>query len=295
MQQRLVQEAVGPVDLAEEEPRVGQSDVAGLAHDLAQPARDPEPGLGPAPAARLHEQRLAAQRGPGKAQHDARRRTLGEEAFGAEGRLAHKVPEVSEVHDGLVLRALAHEAECRLPSDAFQQLPQLSDPGLARVVPDDLRQCLGAEIHALLADAVALNRLGEQVLVRDGQLLLEDIACKPDDLHAVEQRPRDRVRDVGGADEEHAREVHGDVQVEVPEACVLGRVQHLEQRRGGVAPVVAPELVYLVDEDHRVRDPRDFQGLDHLAGHRAYVGAAVTADLGHIVEAAHGEAEKLAA
>mmetsp|Transcript_13945 Transcript_13945/g.40701 ORF Transcript_13945/g.40701 Transcript_13945/m.40701 type:complete len:555 (+) Transcript_13945:632-2296(+) len=139
---------------------------------------------------------------------------------------------------------------------------------------------------------MACDRLRNEVAVRDLDLLLKDVAWNADDLHPVEQGRRDRRGDVGRAEEEHAREVHGHVQVEVPEGRVLRRVQGLQQRGGGVSPHVPAQLVDLVDEDHGVGDLRDLQGLHELARHRAHVRAPVAADLGHVLQAAHGETEE---
>lgn len=122
------------------------------------------------------------------------------------------------------------------------------------------------------------------------------VAREADDLHAVEQRPGDRVERVGRADEEHLGRVDGRVEVVVHEGAVLVGVEHLQQRGGRVAVVAAaaPDLVDLVDEHEGVAHGRRLEALDELAGHGADVGAAVPLDLGDVVEAADGEAEELA-
>ena len=58
--------------------------------------------------------------------------------------------------------------------------------------------------------------------------------------------------DVRRGDEDHLGEVEFDVEVVVAERVVLGRVEHLEQGRGGVAAPVGADLVHLVQHDHRV-------------------------------------------
>ena len=86
----------------------------------------------------------------------------------------------------------------------------------------------------------------DQVVAGDRHLLGLGVAVEADDLHPVEERPGDRVDHVGRGDEQHPREVEVDLQVVVPERVVLGRVEHLEERRRRVAPEVRPDLVDLV-------------------------------------------------
>ena len=87
--------------------------------------------------------------------------------------------------------------------------------------------------------------------------------------------------------------MHVHVVVEV--VLVLRGIEHLEQRRRGVALVPTPELVDLVEHDHGVRGPRLLECLNDFAGHRTHVRPAVPLDLRHVRHTAHGEAEKLAA
>ena len=110
-------------------------------------------------------------------------------------------------------------------------------------------------------DLVGLERgelqlAGQQVALGDEHLLLVGVAVEADELHPVEQRRRDRVGDVGRGDEHDVAQVELDLQVVVAERVVLRRVEHLEQRRGGVAaPPAGAELVDLVEQDDRVHRP----------------------------------------
>ena len=103
------------------------------------------------------------------------------------------------------------------------------------------------------------------------------------------------VEDVGGGDEQHLGQVERHVEVVVREGVVLLRVEHLEQRRGGVAAEVGAELVHLVEHEDRVLALGAAQALDDLARQRADVGAAVAADLGLVAHAAQADAVELAA
>ena len=103
--------------------------------------------------------------------------------------------------------------------------------------------------------AVRLELPAHEVTARDLDLLLLRVAGQLDDLHAVAQRARDRVEHVGGGDEEHLREVEGHAEVVVAERRVLLRIEHLEQRRRGIALEAGAELVDLVEHQTGLRVP----------------------------------------
>ena len=128
----------------------------------------------------------------------------------------------------------------------------------------------------------------------DRDLLVLGVAVEPDDLHAVEQRPGDGVGHVRRGEEEHVRQVELYLEVVVAEGVVLRRVEHLEQGRGRVAPVVAAELVDLVEQHDRVHRP-GFTDRPHDASRqRADIGATVAADLGLVTHATERHPDELA-
>ena len=96
-------------------------------------------------------------------------------------------------------------------------------------------------------------------------------------------------------DEHHLRQVERHLEVVVGERVVLLGVEHLEQRRRGIAAEVVAELVDLVEHEDRVVGAGLLHALDDAAGQRADVGAAVAADLGLVVHAAERDADELAA
>ena len=132
------------------------------------------------------------------------------------------------------------------------------------------------------------------MLLRDGQLLVGEVAGQVDDLHAVQQRPRYGIQLVGRADEQYLGQVERHVEVMVQEVGVLLRVQHLQQGRGRVTVVGGADLVQLVEHDHRIGRAAALDRLDELAGHGADVGAPVPLDLGLVAHAPEAEAEELA-
>ena len=121
------------------------------------------------------------------------------------------------------------------------------------------------DLDLVLAQAVPLALPRPEVAAGDRDLLVDRVAVEADDLHAVEQRPRDRLGDVRGRDEDDLREVELDVEVVVAERVVLRRVEHLEQRRRRVAAPVGADLVDLVEHDHRVHRPGVAQRADEPA------------------------------
>ena len=131
-------------------------------------------------------------------------------------------------------------------------------------------------------------------VARDGNLLLFAVALETDDLQPVEQSARDRVDDVRGREEEHRGQIELDLEVVVTEGVVLRGVEHLEQGGRGVAPVVGPDLVDLVEEDDGVLRPRLDERTHEAAGLRADVGPPVPADLGLVPDATERDADELA-
>ena len=138
-----------------------------------------------------------------------------------------------------------------------------------------------------------LHLLGQEVAPGDLELLLVGIGAQLDDLHPVQQRPGDGVSGVGCGDKQDLAEVHRDLQEVVPEGVVLLAVQHLQQRRGGIAPVVHAQFVDLIQHQQRVHGAAAADGVDDTAGHGAYVGLAVAPDLRLVVDAAQTQAAEL--
>ena len=143
--------------------------------------------------------------------------------------------------------------------------------------------------------AVRLHLAAHQIALGDLQLLVGGVAGEADDLHAVAQRPGDGVEHVGGGDEHHAAQVERHAEIIVAERVVLLRIEHLEQRRAGIALDAGAELVDLVEHHHAVARAGLADRLDDVAGQRADIGAPVAADLGLVVHAAEADAHEFAA
>ena len=141
--------------------------------------------------------------------------------------------------------------------------------------------------------AGCLELLRNEVLARDPELLLFRVAGELDDVHPVEQRSRNRLELVRGADEQHLREVERKVEIVVAERLVLLGVEHLEHRAPRIAAEIGAHLVDLVDQHHRVHRLRVADRADDRPGHCADVREPVTADLRLVPHAADRQALEL--
>ncbi len=211
------------------------------------------------------------------------------EALPAE-RVAHDL-EVD--HDGC-LHLFGDDLRRRLAERLAELALELSHARLSRVLAHDRSERHVVDRDLVLAQAVPVALARPEVAPRDRDLLVDRVAVEADHFHAVEQRLRDRVRDVRGRDEHDLREVELDVEVVVAERVVLRRVEHLEQRGRRVAAPVGADLVDLVQEDDRVHRPRVPQRAHQPARQRTDVGAPVPADLRLVADAAERHPDELA-
>ena len=140
-----------------------------------------------------------------------------------------------------------------------------------------------------------VHLLRDEEALPDLDLLPLRVAGQLDDLHPVAERRRDGIRQVAGRDEQHLAEVERHLEVVVLEGVVLLRVQDLEEGGRRVAPEVHPDLVDLVEHEHRVVRAGGLDVLDDPAGQRADVRAPVAADLRLVVDAAEAHPDELAA
>ena len=181
----------------------------------------------------------------------------------------------------------------RLPADGGQPPLQLPDTGLPGVVPDDGPDYAVFDPQGALLQSVLRQLLWQQMAAGDLHLLLIGITGELNHLHAVQQGPGDCVRGVGGGDEHHLPQVHGNLQKMVPEGVVLLAVQHLQKSRRRVASVIAAHLVDLVQQQQWIHRPAAADGLDDPPRHGAYVGLPVAPDIRLIPDAAQGDPGQL--
>ena len=182
----------------------------------------------------------------------------------------------------------------RLPAERGDLALEVPDARLPRVLADHRAKRPLGEAHLVGLQSVRLELLRDEVALRDAELLVLGVAREMDDVHPVEERPRNRLELIRGADEEHLREVERKVEVVVAEGGVLLGVEHLEHRAGGIAAEVRAHLVDLVDQEDRVARLGVAKRADDRARHGADVGAAVPPDLRLVVDAADGDPRVLA-
>ena len=132
--------------------------------------------------------------------------------------------------------------------------------------------------------------LGNEMSLGDLHLFLVGVAAQLNDLHAIQQRARDRIRRVGRCNEHHAAEIHRDLQKMIPKAAVLLAVQHLQQCRSRIAPHVAGQLVYLVQHQQRIHGAAVDESVHNAAGHGANVCLAMPPNVRLVPHAAQADA-----
>ena len=239
---------------------------------------------------------VAAHFRPGEAVDDAHARRL-LRVRDREAAHAEEVVKILRVHRLALRSVLPFPAGFGLEDDLAQDLADRAfEPAharLTRVVADDVANGVLGDAHFLLRDAVGFHLLGDQMAFGDVHLFVFGVARKRNHLHAVEKRRRDVVG-IRRRDEHHLRKIVGKLHVVVFEGVVLFRIEHFEKRRRRIAPEVRLHLVDFVEEEERIAHLRLDEALDDAAGHRAHVGAAVTADFRFVAHAAQGHADVFA-
>src|SRR5712691_917813 len=84
------------------------------------------------------------------------------------------------------------------------------------------------------------------------------------------------------------------VQVVITECGILLGIQSLEQRRGGIAAEVAPDLIDFVEHENWILGFGATNALDNLPGQRPDVSAAVAANFGFVMYATERDPDELA-
>ena len=182
----------------------------------------------------------------------------------------------------------------RFATDLGDFALQTPHPGFTGVVTDhpDQRRILDGDLGGF--QAVALDLLGNQMLLGNVELLIFGVTGEADHFHPVQQRTRD-VHGVGGGHEHHVRQVIIHFQIVIVEAVVLFGIQHFQQGGCGIAAHVRAHLVDFVEQEQRVLHADFRHLLDELAGHGTDIGTAVTADLRFVTHPTEGHPHIFAA
>ncbi len=198
-----------------------------LLHHVAQIARDRHLALAGHHDAFDGEQ-LATDIGPGQARHDTDLRLALDLAV-AVLRHAEKFLEgfLGDLHR-LLLRH--HEFLHRLAGECRKLTFEVTHARFAGVAADHQEQRVVVDRPFLGIQAVLGDRVRDQMLAGNLDLLVLGVAGDPDDLHAVHQRSRN-IQRIRGRDEHHVGEIVIDLEVVIGKGAVLLGVQHLEQSR----------------------------------------------------------------
>src|SRR6266498_3043402 len=242
----------------------------------------------------LDEQDLPPDRGPGQAHGDA---GVGDffRGFGDESRLSQVTEQRARLDDDRLRLAVAtDDFSGGLAGKGADFALQLAHPGLVRVVRDQLAQRWIGKLNPFATQAVFFKLARDKIAFGDLKFLGGGVAGQADDFETVAQSRMDRVKPVGGGDEEHLRQVEREVQVMIGETAILLRIEHFEQGGGWIAPEVRADFVDLVQEDGRIARLDAAQGLDDPARHRPDVSPAVPADFRFVAQPAQGNAGELA-
>ena len=159
-------------------------------------------------------------------------------------------------------------------------------PASLRISLDDEPQRLGVDLGLFRLQAVGLELAANQIAPRDLQLLVFGVAGEADDLHPVQQRPRNGVEHIGGGDEHDPGEVERHPEIIVAKGRVLLGIEHFQHRGRRIALNAAPQLVDLVQHHDAIARAGLLDGLDDVARQRADIGAPVAADFRLVVNAA---------
>src|SRR5262249_61359887 len=132
--------------------------------------------------------------------HPGTRRPAG--GFLEELRATERLADERAVESHGRLRGTRRDAGRDLPQERAQLALELSHACLARVLGDHEPEDAVVDGDLVGPEPVALHLPRPEEATRDRDLLLDGVAVEADDLHAVEQRTRDGVREVRRGDEE---------------------------------------------------------------------------------------------
>ena len=207
-----------------------------LLHDVAQVAGELQLS-GALHHIDFHFQGLAAYAGPGQARDQAHlvaaRQTVRQEFADAQ-----EVLQIAAGDGDFLWLLLGKQLHICLPANGPDFPLQVPNTGFPGIAADDLPNGVIRNAQLGLFQSVLFQLLGHQVILGNHELLFIGIGAQFDDLHTVQQGSGDGIQGVGGGDEHYIGQVEGNLNIMVPIGAVLLRIQHLQQRRAGVAPVV---------------------------------------------------------
>src|SRR5262249_42236011 len=109
----------------------------------------------------------------------------------------------------------------RMPKRLADLAFEVSNPGLAGVILDDLPQRFVGNIDLPWPNSVCLHLPRHQVTPCNLKLFVRGVASETDNLHTITQRPRYRVKDIRCRDKHDPAEVERHAEIIISEDVVL--------------------------------------------------------------------------
>ena len=179
-------------------------------------------------------------------------------------------------------------------ADSRQTPFQVSETRLPGVFGDNPLNCLILEENTGIFQAIFLNLFGDEVAPGDLHLFVFGVPRQPQDLHPVLERRWNGGEHIGGTDKHDVGEIERYPEIVVHEVRVLLGIEHLHQGGGRIAPIIGPDLVYLVKHEYRVVGTAVPDSLDNAPRERADIGPAVAADLRLVADTSQRHSDELA-
>src|SRR5215831_5379325 len=176
------------------------------------------------------------------------------------------------------------------PADICNLPLEVSDTGLARVMPHDVMQGRILKFDLIGLQTTIVTTTGHEVVSGDLHLFLFGIAGQFDDFHTVSQRGWNRIENIRGRNEKYTREIESHIEVVITKRHILLRIENFQQCRCRISAEVRAQLVDLIEHEHRIARSRATNALDDLTGQGADICTPMTADLGLVAHASERDA-----
>ena len=90
------------------------------------------------------------------------------------------------------------------------------------------------------------------MLSRNFQFFRGNIASQTDNIHAIEQRPRNGVKLIGCANEQDLGQIHPQVEIMIKKFSILFRIENLKHGRCRITLIRATHFVNFIEHNYRI-------------------------------------------
>ena len=116
----------------------------------------------------------------------------------------------------------------RMTQDPADLPLQATHTGFTRIVIDDVADCIIAQLHAAILQAIGFHLPADKITPGDFEFLCRRVTAEADDFHTVPQGPRNRIQNICRRDEHDPAEIEGHGEVVVAKCRVLFGVEHFQ-------------------------------------------------------------------